>query len=157
MLLGSFIFFNVPTIIANKQHTLTLCTIKIFLVGRGGDTFKPLPPPLRTTFAFTHHLFLQRSLNDPTPHYPTSSILHYLLPPLPPPPKNFDHSIHFQLVTMQKMTLLTSKAWFPLNRNATVGSYDSNMFCLTAKRSMGNYGNTFFFHKLEPTWVRLMP
>ena len=46
--------------------------------GRGGDTFKP-PSPVRTTFAFTHpcfKMFLERSLNDPTPHHPTSSILH---------------------------------------------------------------------------------
>ena len=29
-------------------------------------------------------------------------------------------------------------------------------FDLTAKRLMGICGNTFFFYKLEPTWVRLM-
>ena len=44
------------------------------------------PPPLRTTFAFTHpcfKMFLDRSLNDL--HHPTSSILHCYPPPHPPP------------------------------------------------------------------------
>ena len=53
--------------------------------------------------------------------------------------------------------LCDPKAWFPLDRNAIVESYDSSMFWLTAKRLMGIYDNTFFFHKLEPIWVRLMP
>ena len=33
------------------------CMIKIFREVMGGDTFKTPLPPLRTTFAFTHHLF----------------------------------------------------------------------------------------------------
>ena len=65
------------------------------------------------------------------------------------PPMNFLDSAKFGMIV--------SKAWFPLDRNAIVESHDSSMFGLTAERLMGIYGNTFFFHKLEPTWVRLMP
>ena len=46
--------------------------------GRGGDTFKPPSPyeqllPLPTP---CFEMFLERSLNDPHPHHPTSSIFH---------------------------------------------------------------------------------
>ena len=67
----------------NRQ--VCLCMIKIFLGGKGGDTFKA-PSSLQTTFAFTHpcfKMFLERSLNYP-PHHPTSSILHCYHPPHPP-------------------------------------------------------------------------
>ena len=53
--------------------------------------------------------------------------------------------------------IVITKAWFPLDRNAIVESYDSNMFWLTGKRLTGIYGNTFFFHKLQPTWVIVVP
>ena len=68
--------------------------IKIFQGGRGGDTFKtpspyeqllPLPTPC-------FKMFLERSLNDPTPppHFRHLS----LLPPSlsTTPPENFDHT-----------------------------------------------------------------
>ena len=61
-----------------------LCIIKLF---RGAGVVTPPSPP-RTTFAFTHlpfKMFLERSLNDPHPHHPTSSIFHCYPPPHPPP------------------------------------------------------------------------
>ena len=61
---------------------------------KGGHGWWHLQDPLRTTFAFTHPLFLrcfrERFLNDP--HQPTSSIFHcYLLSPstTPAPHKSF--------------------------------------------------------------------
>ena len=62
-----------------------------------------------------------------------------------------------RIVADKSHHVIVASAWFPLDRNAIVESYDSSMFCLTAKRLMRICGNTFFFHKLEPTWVRLMP
>ena len=46
-------------------------------------------------------------------------------------------------------------AWFPLDRNAIMKSYDSSISSLTAKRLMRIYWNIFYFHKPEPAWVRL--
>ena len=48
----------------------------------------PLPTPC-------FKMFLKRSLMTPTPHHPTSSIVHCYPPSpftTPPPPKNFDHT-----------------------------------------------------------------
>ena len=61
--------------------------IKIFRGGRGGDTFKTPSPyeqllPLSTS---CFKMFLERSLNDPHPHHPTSSTFHCYPPPHPPP------------------------------------------------------------------------
>ena len=58
--------------------------------GRGGDIFKTpsLYKQLLPLSTPCFKMFLERSLNDP--HHPTSSIFHSY--PLPPPPKNFDHT-----------------------------------------------------------------
>ena len=79
-----------------------LCMIKIFGEGEGVMTpSKPSPPyeqllPLPTPCS---EIFLERSLNDPHPHHPTSSIFHcYPLPihhPSPPPPPLKILIIHF--------------------------------------------------------------
>ena len=81
--------------------------IKIFWGARGGDTFKPPPSYEQVLLLPTSVLrcFWKDPLMTPTPHPPTSSILHCYPPPhppphspplpLPPPPplKNFDHTL----------------------------------------------------------------
>ena len=88
--------------------------IKIFRGGgRGGDTFKtpspyeqllPLPTPC-------FKMFLERSLNDPHPHYHTSSIFHcYPLPIHHPfPRKNFDHTPSLSLCPQFETNLMPNR------------------------------------------------
>ena len=68
--------------------------IKIFQRGRGGDTFKP-PPPMNNYCLYPPPVLRCFWKDPPTPHHPTSSILHCYLLPIhhPSPPKNFDHTL----------------------------------------------------------------
>ena len=72
---------------AVSQFELGRCMIRIFQGGggRGGDTFKSLPPT--NNFCLYPLPVLRCFWKDPlmTPHHPISSIFHCYPPPHPPP------------------------------------------------------------------------
>ena len=81
-----------------RAQLFTKCMIKIFRGARVVTRSKPPPPyeqllPLPTP---CFKMFLERSLNDPHPHHPTSSIFHCYPSPSTTPPlplKKFDHTL----------------------------------------------------------------
>ena len=87
------------TCIKFPNNPFPLCMIKILEEGRGDDT---LCPPLKTTFAITHLMFLERFVNPlltPPPHFKHLSLSppfrSTTLQPLPSPPYIKVLIVHF--------------------------------------------------------------
>ena len=84
----------------HKRTVYAVCqSVRLeFSGGRGGDTFKPPPPPFEQllplpTVASCFKMFLKRSLNDPSPpNFKHPSLLPPPHPPPLPPNKDFDHT-----------------------------------------------------------------